>query len=57
MSEVRSINDSKMVAALGINNLVAPYFAAIIPEAGPRITMVIEQGSCKMPTPYVTRLI
>ena len=44
-----------IVSALGISNLVAPYFAAIIPAIGPRITMAIENGSCRMPTPIASR--
>jgi hypothetical protein len=46
---------SKMVAALGISNLVTPYLAAIMPAIGPRITIANEKGSCQIPTPNALR--
>jgi hypothetical protein len=54
-STVKSMKDSKMVAALGISNLVDPYLAAIIPAIGPRITIANEKGSCRIPTPNALR--
>jgi hypothetical protein len=34
---------------------MAPYFAAIIPAIGPRITIAFGNGSCRMPTPIASR--
>ena len=40
---VNSINENRRINTPGITSLVAPYFAAIIPETGPRITMANEK--------------
>jgi hypothetical protein len=54
-STVNSMNENRRAVTPGIISLVVPYFAARIPEIGPRITIANEKGNCRMPTPIASR--